>query len=563
MAPARDTVALIGTVDTVGYIRVSTEDQARDEKSSLRDQRTALTGLASRLGRTLLDSDVFADPGVSGQTAEGRPGFMALIAFCEAHRRPSKASGLVLVLNDSRFGRFRDPEEAAHWRFRLKRLGWLVRFAEGDDVDDPVARPVLRTIAAVQASEYSRALKANVRRGMRSAAAKGLWLTEAPIGYRRLASGGGRPPVVLEVGQRKADDQQVRLTPGPEAEQTLVRWMFESYASGEHTLGKMVTLLRTRWPSRSWQKRTVQVMLKNRTYVGDVLWSRRPHDALERQETPVRAEHEWVVTLDAHTALISRDLFDRVQARLTANRRSRRWTAGGYPLSGLIRCAQCGHTYIGGGGSKKLHTPTDPDRYRFYKDSGGQGEREVCPGRLGTVMKRWIEPAVIEAVGGFVARPNVQARIAAEIDRVIDCADDVVAEERQRLERERDRLAAERDRLVSALASGVLTEEEARPTLARLRHEHATTATAAERLRFQNRATNRLEVERDELVAMAADFQTRAREATGSTIRELLRPWLADAVLDKEARTLTLSIRCVPAAGRFLPAYNPQGRGSP
>jgi DNA invertase Pin-like site-specific DNA recombinase len=185
---------VIGSVDTIGYIRVSTEDQARDEKSSLTDQRIAISALALKLGRVLAGDDVFTDPGISGQTAEGRPGFMALIAYCEVNRRPLRSPGHVLVLNDSRFGRFRDPEEAAHWRFHLKRLGWHVRFAEGDDVDDPIARPVLRTIAAVQASEYSRALKANTRRGMRGAAARGLWLNEAPIGYRRLAFGGNRPP---------------------------------------------------------------------------------------------------------------------------------------------------------------------------------------------------------------------------------------------------------------------------------------------------------------------------------------------------------------------------------
>jgi DNA invertase Pin-like site-specific DNA recombinase len=549
--------------DTVGYVRVSTEDQARDEKSSLADQRAAIGALATRLGRTIAPADVFVDPGVSGQSAEGRPAFMALLRYCEEHPRTTGTRGLVLVLNDSRFGRFRDPEEAAHWRFHLKRHGWIVRFAEGDDVDDAVARPVLRTIAAVQASEYSRALKANTRRGMRSAAARGLWLNEAPIGYRRLASGGGRLPAVLEIGQRKADDQQVRLTPGPEAEQALVRWMFESYGAGEQTLGRMAMELRKRWPARSWSRRTVQVMLKNRTYVGDVLWSRRPHDTVERRETPVRPEGDWVVTLDAHPALVSRELFDRVQARLAANRKARRWTGGGYPLSGLIRCATCGHAYIGGGGNKNHRDPADPDRYRFYKDSGGQWERDVCPGRLGTVPKRWIDPAVIDAVAKVVAGPAVQQLIAAEIDRVIGSADDHATDEREHIDRDQARLTSERDRLVAAVARGLVTDQEAAPTLAQLRGQQAAATSALERLRFRGRATGRLAAERDDLIALASDFGARAREAAGPVLRDLLRPWLADAVLDKEKRTLTLLIRRLPAVGPFLPAFNSPGPGSP
>jgi DNA invertase Pin-like site-specific DNA recombinase len=555
----RDPIAL-DTTTAIGYVRVSTEDQARDGKSSLDDQRTAITALALKVGRILEPANVFADPGVSGQSAEGRPGFMALVAFCQNHPRPNKAPGAVLVFNDSRFGRFRDPEEAAHWRFHLKRLGWLVRFVEGDDVEDPAARPLLRTIAAVQASEYSRALKANTRRGMRSAAAKGLWLNEAPIGYRRLASGGGRPAVVLDVGQRKADDQEVRLTPGPEAEQALIRWMFDAYASGEYNLGRMARELKVRWPARAWGRRHVQAILKNQTYLGDVLWSRRPHDAVERLDTPVRPESEWVVTRDAHPALIARDLFDRVQARLAENRKARRWTGGGYPLSGLIRCAHCGHSYIGGGGNRNTRDPSDPDRYRFYKDSGGPFEREVCPGRLGTVSKRWVEPAVIDAIAEVVSQPGMQQLIASEVDRALETAEEGDAGMRQGLTHDRDRLTAERERLVSAVSRGVVTDDEARPALARIRDEIAASVAALERQRFAGRARGRLAAERDEMVALASDFAARAREASGAALRELLRPWLADAVIDKNARTLTLSIRCLPATMAFAPAFNQGGQ---
>ena len=45
----------------------------------------------------------------------------------------------------------------------------------------------------------------------------------------------------------------------------------------------------------------------------------------------------------------------------------------------------------------------------------------------------------------------------------------------------------------------------------------------------------------------------------GAASRELLRPWFADAVIDKGARTLTLSTRCVPATMAFAPAFNQGG----
>jgi hypothetical protein len=113
---------------------------------------------------------------------------------------------------------------------------------------------------------------------------------------------------------------------------------------------------------------------------------------------------------------------------------------------------------------------------------------------------------------------------------------------------------------VTAVSRGVVTDDDVRLALARLRDEIATTAAALERTRFAGRATGRQAADRDEMVALASDFAARAREASGVALRELLRPWLADAVIDKDARTLTLSIRCLPATMAFLPAFNGPGR---
>jgi hypothetical protein len=139
---------------------------------------------------------------------------------------------------------------------------------------------------------------------------------------------------------------------------------------------------------------------------------------------------------DAHPALVPRELFDRVQARLALNRRQTRATAGGYPLSGLIRCAHCGATYIGGGGALSRKNPADRDRYRFYKDSGD------CrtAGYLGTLLKRLIEPQVVAAVAEVVVHPHVQRLIAPEFDRALNLTGEAAEQQRGALEPERARL---------------------------------------------------------------------------------------------------------------------------
>src|ERR1051326_3684557 len=77
----------------LAYIRVSTEDQARDERTSLADQRRAINTLATGLGLTVTDEKVFTDAGVSGATAEKRPAFMALVDFCKRNPQPIERPG--------------------------------------------------------------------------------------------------------------------------------------------------------------------------------------------------------------------------------------------------------------------------------------------------------------------------------------------------------------------------------------------------------------------------------------------------------------------------------------
>ena len=52
--------------------------------------------------------------------------------------------------------------------------------------------------------------------------------------------------------------------------------------------------------------------------------------------------------------------------------------------------------------------------------------------------------------------------------------------------------------------------------------------------------------ERERLLDMAQNFAARARKLSGTALRDLLRPWLAGVAFDKQARTLTITIRQVP-----------------
>lgn len=539
-------------IPAVVYLRVSTEEQAREDRSSLDQQREGIEALAGRLGCQV--AQTFSDAGVSGGTAD-RPAFQALIAYCRAHPQEGKRPGYILVLNDSRWGRFTDPDDATYWRAAAKHLGWIVRFAEADDTENLTARGVLRAIYSAQATAYREQIKANAKRGAMGTAAQGYWQVEAPMGYRREASEPGHPSRVLEPGQRKADSERVRLTPGPDDEVGVVRWMFTAYAAGNLPLGKLADALELRYPSRRWSRSTVQQVLKNRTYLGEVIWGRRPHDKIERMERAVRDRSEWIIVPDAHPALIDPDLFELVQARLQENKKQLRHARVDYLLSGLLTCAHCGNPYIGSGGP--VGPEGDVDRYRFYRDRGTDRRYGACPGNPGLLSRRYIEPKVLQVIGRVIGQPETRKVIGDALDarleamRHVGPVDDSPAR--------KTRLLAERERLVAALGAGVLTSEEATIRLDVIRREIDAITTQAQVQRFGGKWADRLAGERHRLLDLLADFPAAMARLAGAQRRDLLRPWLQSAVVDKIERVVTLEVSRVPALGLLCVAAGTLG----
>lgn len=242
-------------VSCIGYCRVSTEQQAGEQQTSLTDQARAIDALAVKLGASV--GRWYRDER-SGATVEQRPELSRLLADCAASPRKPSRPGLVLVLNDSRWGRFPDAEESAYWRTHLRRLGWLVRFVEHDDTQDPAVRTVMRAIVASQATQKRADVVANARRGSRGTASLGFWATRSPYGYHRTVVYPPGRTRTLKAHERKAIDEKVVLTPAPE-EAAIVRTMFMRYATGTDTLASLVEWLQLDVPQRKWTRAAVQI----------------------------------------------------------------------------------------------------------------------------------------------------------------------------------------------------------------------------------------------------------------------------------------------------------------
>lgn len=525
----------------VAYLRVSTERQASEEKTSLADQRAAIEQLAVRLGADVVTW--FTDPGASGATAEKRPGFMALLEHCSANRRRKEAPGQVLVLNDSRFGRFDDPEEAAYWRHHLRRLGWIVRFAEGDETEDRTARTVLRAIHSSQATAYREAVRQNAKRGARSTVEAGYWRTRAPFGYRRIVAYPAGAARVLEDGQHKAPNEKVKLTPHAD-EAAVVRWMFDAYASGGESLNSIVEGLQRRAPVRRWCRTVVGVMLRNPAYRGAIVGGRKSGESYGVE--------------GAHEAIVPAEVWHEVQRRLGLNVAAGHGARGTpYLLTGIMRCVYCGEAYGGGGGGRSRNANPVRSHRRFYRDAGGVNG--LCPGRIGTVFRHLVDDKAVELLAETIESPAARREIERALDEALDRGP--VSENDTQLKAAIRKQEQRRVHLVDAIADGALLQVEAAPKLEQIRASIAELEAKRQARRFAGQRAKVARSVRDQLMSVAMDFGAIASRLTGAALRRHVEPWLGSVTFDKVTRELSLGIRPIPFVPSLALHTSPESAG--
>lgn len=300
------------------YVRASTDLQ----KYSTANQTAALLAYALQHGYTVVGS--FEDDGRSGLDLEGRPGLKALLQEALA---PYPSFQALLVYDVSRWGRFQDADEGAHYEFLCRRAGIKVVYcAESFANDGSPMSHIMKAIRRTMAAEYSRELSEKVSRGKRRLASMGFAQAQAVYGLRRmLVDEHGKPRGVLEAGERKAvQSDRVVFVPGPAAEVAVVRRIFRLFAHlglGYADIARFLNDRHIPGPrGGQWKGNTVSLMLTNEIYIGTLTYGR---SACKLQKVRRTQPEEWIRLEGAIQSIVSRKDFQRVQwrkARMTKAR---------------------------------------------------------------------------------------------------------------------------------------------------------------------------------------------------------------------------------------------------
>ncbi|MCB9741778.1 MAG: recombinase family protein [Alphaproteobacteria bacterium] len=408
--------------NAVTYCRVSSDEQAAKD-ISIPAQRKALRRWAA-LREDLEIIEQFEDQGVSAYApADRRPGFCQMVAYCRRHD-----VDFILVHKLDRFSR--NQEESILFKSLLRKHGVAVRsITETFDPDTPQGFLYEGMIEVIN-QFYSMNLATETLKGMREAASRGHYMGgQVPYGYRavRIDDGGGR--------------SHRELVPGPPEQVETVRRMFRMSADeGKGVRSIAAALNEQDIPSPGgvrWSMSTVHAILRSRIYAGDLVWGKtKKKGRLGR----TRAERErWVITEDAHEALVDRALFERCQERLDTRtfdpRSVHHKPIRKYLLSGILRCGHCGHNYVGRGQVRKLSDGSKRYHYRYYCAGYLTKGRKTCASL--PLKMHWADDLIVDALRARISAPealaDLEQRVGARIKARRGTYHDEVSELRRKI----------------------------------------------------------------------------------------------------------------------------------
>lgn len=301
------------------YVRMSTEHQ----KYSTDNQAAEIRAYAERRGFEIVRT--YADEGKSGLRIDGRSSLQQLFSDIDSGNVDFEA---ILVYDVSRWGRFQDPDEAAHYELRCKRAGIAVHYcAEQFENDGTIGSSIIKTVKRAMAGEYSRELSVKVFKGQCRLISLGYRQGGAPgFGLRRmLVDEQGRHKGVLERGEHKSiATDRVVLVHGPEEEVATVREIYRQFVEEQRSEREIAGWLNANGIlsdlGRAWTRGAVHQVLINDKYAGHNVWGRTSFKLKDRH---VRNDpSQWIRHDQAFPAIVSQAQFE--QARLIIAERSRR-----------------------------------------------------------------------------------------------------------------------------------------------------------------------------------------------------------------------------------------------
>jgi len=300
------------------YLRMSTDMQ----RYSMENQSEVIGLYAASRGLTIVKS--YEDGGRSGVSLDGRPALKSLLDDVTSGRADFST---ILVYDVSRWGRFQDADESAHYEYLCRQSGVEVEYcAELFENDGSVTATVIKNIKRAMAGEFSRELSVKVFAGQRRLVLNGYHVgSTAGYGLRRmLLDENGNPKFELNKGQRKSiQSERVILVPGPAHEIKTVQRIYDMFLERKQSPLEIAQKLNDEGVAGEfghlWSRNQVLSVLSNEKYIGNAVYNRTSVKLKGKWRR--NPKKEWICKAGAYQAIVPHERFEKAASRIEALKR--------------------------------------------------------------------------------------------------------------------------------------------------------------------------------------------------------------------------------------------------
>lgn len=305
------------------YCRVSTTEQA-EEGYSIGEQERLLIEYCDKQGYEVYKT--YADKGISGKDIKHRPAMQSMLEDAT-----QKRFDMVISWKINRISR--KLADAIKIVDLLETYGiTYLSYSEPFETNTPAGRMQFQMMALIGEFERS-TIAQNVKMGMCAKARSGEWCGGiAPLGYKWIPMEGtensARKKSMLAIDEKEAET---------------VRLIYELYASGKGYKAIVNKINKEGYKTKLGNEFSVaqlRTILTNPVYIGKVRFNVR-RDWNEKRRHNINPDP--IIVDGIHEPILNIELWNRVQAMISQKSgKPSRIYDGEYPLTGILRCPECG-----------------------------------------------------------------------------------------------------------------------------------------------------------------------------------------------------------------------------
>lgn len=322
------------TYNVALYIRLSREDEENMESESIKNQRSILHMFLEQSEEDFIFVDEYVDDGFTGSNFD-RPAWQKLLTDIDNGK-----INTIITKDLSRLGRNHvSTGEYIETIFPERGIRYI---AVNDDIDTLYETPGLEFLQfkLMFNDYYLKDTSKKIRRTVRAKKEKGQFLGwKAVYGYKKDPN--DKHKLIVDENVRHIVERMFNLV----IEGKSPRQIADIFSDEKIPTPSVYANLNRGMKSTAyelWCPRTIEEMLKNPTYIGNLTQGRRKKISYKSKKEVRTPKEEWIITENTHEAIIDKKAFDTVQELLKKNK-NKPTGKNIQLLSGFMVCKECGH----------------------------------------------------------------------------------------------------------------------------------------------------------------------------------------------------------------------------